>query len=106
MLQGTNWARLGVATQSSVMSHHQYGRPQKAIDGNRASDWNQWSCTHTQHDYRPWWRVDLQAAYKVNYVKITNRKDCCPERLNGAEIRIGNSRLDNGNRNPRYINTL
>ena len=93
--QGTNWARGGIATQSSI-----YGpeRPQNAIDGRRGS------IIHTRYDYRPWWRVDLRAVYKVNYVTITNRvTNCCASRLNGAEIRIGNSLSDNGNRNKRYI---
>ncbi|KAL0166467.1 hypothetical protein M9458_038311, partial [Cirrhinus mrigala] len=30
---------------------------------------------------------------------ITNRGDCCPERINGAQIRIGNSLENNGNNN-------
>merc|ERR1739838_56301 len=94
---GPNVARGGIATQSSL--YNRYGKPQHAIDGNRASNWNQRSCTHTRYDYRPWWRVDLRADYKVNYVTVTNRKDCCANRLNGAEIRIGDSLSDNGNRN-------
>ena len=99
--QETNLARGGIATQSSQLS---FGSPRKAIDGRRTSNWRQGSCTHTRRQYKPWWRLDLRTAYKVNYVKITNRKDCCAERLNGAEIHIGNSLSDNGNRNPRYIN--
>ena len=31
---------------------------------------------------------------------ITNRADCCGERLSNFEIRIGNSLEDNGNANP------
>ena len=31
---------------------------------------------------------------------ITNRGDCCGERLSNFEIRIGNSLEDNGNANP------
>ena len=98
--QGTNWAIGGIATQSSIYG---IGKPENAIDGRRASHWNQRSLTHTQRDNKPWWRVDLRAVYKVNYVTITNRKDCCANRLDGAEIRIGNSLSDNGNGNKRYI---
>ena len=98
--QGPNRARGGIATESSIYS---LGKPQNAIDGNRASNWNQRSITHTQYSYRPWWRVDLRTVYKVTYVKITNRKDCCANRINGAEIRIGNSLSDNGNRNKLYV---
>ena len=104
--QGTNWARGGIATQSSTYSSKQ--RAQNAIDGSRASHWNQGSLSCTRHDYRPWWRVDLRTAIKVNYVTITNR-DCpspCADRLNGAEIRIGNSLIDDGNLNQRYIHFI
>uniref|UniRef100_A0A671TYS4 Fucolectin tachylectin-4 pentraxin-1 domain-containing protein n=1 Tax=Sparus aurata TaxID=8175 RepID=A0A671TYS4_SPAAU len=68
-----------------------YGKavPERAIDGSRASNWHQGSCTHTQKDKNPWWRLDLL------------RKDCCHKRINGAEIRIGNSLENNGNANPR-----
>ncbi|KAL0189904.1 hypothetical protein M9458_017003, partial [Cirrhinus mrigala] len=44
--------------------------------------------------------VDLSYIYSVSRVVITNRLDCCPERINGAEIRIGNSLENNGNNNP------
>uniref|UniRef100_A0A671TYN8 Fucolectin tachylectin-4 pentraxin-1 domain-containing protein n=1 Tax=Sparus aurata TaxID=8175 RepID=A0A671TYN8_SPAAU len=75
--------------------------PERAIDGSRASNWHQGSCTHTQKDKNPWWRLDLLRSYKVNTVTITNRKDCCHERINGAEIRIGYSLENYGNANPR-----
>ena len=100
-------ARGGQVSQSSTfVDSDANGTPEKAIDGNRASVWSQNSCAHTLKQTNPWWRVDLRKTYKVNYVKITNRKDCCSERINGAEIRIGNSLNDNGNGNPRYCTTL
>ncbi|XP_030286805.1 uncharacterized protein LOC115589789 [Sparus aurata] len=93
-----NIAKGGKVAQSSL-----YGKavPERAIDGSRASNWPQGSCTHTQRDTNPWWRLDLLRPYKVNTVTITNRKDCCHKRINGAEIRIGNSLHNNGNANPR-----
>lgn len=39
-------------------------------------------------------------SYIVTSVTITNRRDCCPERLNGAEIHIGNSLQNDGAGNP------
>ena len=42
----------------------------------------------------------LSMQYHVSYLTITNRGDCCSERLSNFEIRIGNSLADNGNRNP------
>ncbi|KTF91633.1 hypothetical protein cypCar_00034154, partial [Cyprinus carpio] len=44
--------------------------------------------------------LDLLDNYYIRTVIITNRADCCPERLDGAEIRIGNSLENNGNNNP------
>uniref|UniRef100_A0A8D0D3Q0 Fucolectin tachylectin-4 pentraxin-1 domain-containing protein n=1 Tax=Sander lucioperca TaxID=283035 RepID=A0A8D0D3Q0_SANLU len=94
----TNIARRGNVIQSSL-----YGNdvPERAIDGNRASNYGQGSCSVTNNDLKPWWRLDLLKTYQINTVTITNRGDCCPERINGAEIRIGNSLNDNGNDNPR-----
>uniref|UniRef100_A0A671P4T6 Fucolectin tachylectin-4 pentraxin-1 domain-containing protein n=1 Tax=Sinocyclocheilus anshuiensis TaxID=1608454 RepID=A0A671P4T6_9TELE len=58
------------------------------------------SCSSTDIQTNPWWRVDLSSVYRVSRVVITNRLDCCPERINGAEIHIGNSLENNGNNNP------
>ncbi|KAM4601252.1 uncharacterized protein ACJ7VT_021044 isoform 1-T1 [Polymixia lowei] len=94
---GENLALQGKATQSSLYT---MGIPDNAIDGNRASKWDLASCTHTQQDYNPWWRLDLRKTHKIFTINITNRKGQS-QRLNGAEIRIGNSLEDNGNSNPR-----
>uniref|UniRef100_A0A8C4GQI5 Fucolectin tachylectin-4 pentraxin-1 domain-containing protein n=1 Tax=Dicentrarchus labrax TaxID=13489 RepID=A0A8C4GQI5_DICLA len=91
----TNIAKGGKVTQSSMFG------PERTIDGNHASNWHLGSCTHTQRDKNPWWRLDLLKTYEINTVTITIRGDCCQERINGAEIRIGNSLKDNGNTNPR-----
>ncbi|KAM7382936.1 hypothetical protein PAMP_002630 [Pampus punctatissimus] len=95
---GENLAIHGKATQSSI---YENCMAYYAIDGNRASNWAEGSCTHTRNDFGPWWRLDLQKTHKVFSVKITNRKSDTAERLNGAEIRIGDSLVNNGNRNPR-----
>ena len=56
------------------------------MDGNRSSYINK--CTHTRADDNPWWRVDLERVEPVAEVNIVNR-DTVPDRLNGAEIRVG-----------------
>ncbi|XP_035276757.1 fucolectin-like [Anguilla anguilla] len=71
-----------------------------AIDGNRDGDYFHGSCTHTKAPCNLWWRVDLRGMYRVMSVTVTNRQDCCSERINGAEISIGNSLKNNGNSNP------
>ncbi|XP_068585933.1 fucolectin-1-like [Cebidichthys violaceus] len=94
---GENLAIQGKATQSSLTSA---GMAYYAIDGNRATKWSQASCTHTNQDFNPRWRVDLGKTHKVFSVNITNYLD--PNlQLVGAEIRIGNSLENNGNSNPR-----
>nr|XP_014344319.1 PREDICTED: uncharacterized protein LOC102353115 [Latimeria chalumnae] len=89
----TNVALKGTAVQSSLCDQ---GVPEHAIDGNRNSVYGSLSCTHTQYEMNPWWRVDLQQPHKISVVLITNRGDCCWERLKGAEIHIGNSLEKNG----------
>lgn len=87
----------GKASQSSLFD---FGFAHNAIDGNRDGMWQHGSCTHTSNDIAPWWRLDLGSTHKIFSVKVTNM-DSTPERLNGAEIRIGDSLEDNGNGNPR-----
>ncbi|XP_064787338.1 fucolectin-like [Oncorhynchus masou masou] len=94
-VQIDNVALRGQAVQSSQFSDR---NAHYAIDGNRNTNYG--SCTHTAQETNPWWRVDLLDVYKVTAVTITNR-DVVPERLDGAEIRIGNSLENNGINNPR-----
>ncbi|XP_048057804.1 uncharacterized protein LOC125275148 [Megalobrama amblycephala] len=91
-----NLALNAKAVQSSTAP---LGDAQHAVDGDRNSDANKGSCSHTNSDFNPWWRVDLENVYSISNVTITNRQDCCKERLKGAQIRIGNSLDNNGNNN-------
>ncbi|XP_067093908.1 fucolectin-1-like [Osmerus mordax] len=81
-----NLALHGKATQSFI---HDIGHASNAIDGNRNSQYEAGSCSHTTTQAYPWWRVDLLDTYIVTSVTITNR-NTFHERINGAEIRIGN----------------
>ncbi|KAI3360745.1 hypothetical protein L3Q82_012985 [Scortum barcoo] len=94
---GENLAIQGKATQSSL---HSFGTANNAIDGNRASNWNQASCIHTGNEFSPWWRLDLGKTHRVFSVNITTYREAFL-RLEGAEIRIGDSLENNGNNNPR-----
>ncbi|XP_067028443.1 uncharacterized protein [Acropora muricata] len=72
-----------------------------AVDGNSQTTFR--SCTHTQRAsifQNPWWRVDLGQVEPVNEVYIVNRGDCCGDRLNPFEIRVGPASSDNGITNP------
>ncbi|XP_073340787.1 uncharacterized protein [Pagrus major] len=94
---GENLALQGKASQSSL---HSTGIANNAIDGNRASAWDQGSCSHTGPNFNAWWRLDLGKTHKVFSVSVTNIIEA-HERLNGAEIRIGDSLDSNGINNPR-----
>ncbi|XP_069089771.1 fucolectin-like [Pleurodeles waltl] len=101
----TNVALRGRATQSSVLVGQwenigYLGSASNAIDGNPDPTFLHGSCSHTNREFGPWWRLDMLDEYQVNSVSITNRNQF-PEWLNGAEIRIGNSLANNGNNNPR-----
>ncbi|KAG9259549.1 hypothetical protein AMEX_G27861 [Astyanax mexicanus] len=95
---GENVAVKGRATQSSLYSN---SFPFTAIDGNRDGVYAHGSCSHTYNNLSPWWRLDLLKRHKVFSIIIANRKDAVSERLNGAEIRIGDSLENNGNNNTR-----
>ncbi|MEQ2236179.1 hypothetical protein ILYODFUR_009822 [Ilyodon furcidens] len=94
-----NVALHGKATQSD-QEYHIYASASNAIDGNRQADFHAGSCTHTKEMTDPWWRVDLLDSYVVTSMSVTNRKDCCEEKINRAEIHIGNSLYQNGAANP------
>ncbi|KAG9467830.1 hypothetical protein GDO78_014221 [Eleutherodactylus coqui] len=72
------------------------GYAKNAIDDVKDTTYKDGSCTHTTKTPNPWWQVDLQQVYSISKVIITNRLDCCSDRLLGAQVRIGNS-PDNNN---------
>lgn len=74
-----------------------------AIDGVKDFSKLSSSCAVTSFGENPWWRLDLQASYRVNIVVVTYREDCCVDRWKGVEIHFGNSLRDNGNDNPRSV---
>ncbi|XP_078392117.1 fucolectin-like [Cetorhinus maximus] len=94
-----NLSGMSRATQSSVYDFR--GHAMNAVDGNLDTNYLRSSCTATQRERNPWWRADLHRTREIHSVRVTNRKDCCSGRLNGAEIRIGDSLHNNGNSNPK-----
>uniref|UniRef100_A0A673WD24 Si:ch211-215k15.4 n=1 Tax=Salmo trutta TaxID=8032 RepID=A0A673WD24_SALTR len=83
-----NLALWGKATQSDLVDnpYNGWSHASNAIDGNSDSDFYHGSCTHTDSQTNPWWRVDLLDTYIVTSVTITNRGDCCHTNINGAEV--------------------
>ncbi|XP_067299453.1 uncharacterized protein [Pseudorasbora parva] len=80
-----NIAGWGTPSQSAVLQNEY---PKNALDMNPST------ITHTPLQSDPWWTLDLLKVYTVTRVVITNRQDCCSERINGAEIRVGNVSSD------------
>jgi len=68
-----------------------WGLASYAVDGNTDGTFNHNSCTHTLNGGTQWWAVDLGEESHIGRVRITNRGDCCPERL--ANIYIGLTNL-------------
>ncbi|XP_035674439.1 uncharacterized protein LOC118414482 isoform X3 [Branchiostoma floridae] len=84
----TNIALNRPAAQSSDVYGGTAGR---AVDGNDNPQWAGGSCTHTANGPNPWWRVDLGSSQAVGRVVVTNRKDCCSDRLEGFTVYVGDS---------------
>ncbi|XP_069822712.1 uncharacterized protein [Dendropsophus ebraccatus] len=101
-----NVAPHGIISQSSYYDKERLAK--LAVDGNLAADYFKRSCTHTENDFEPWWRIDMLSKRRVSSVAVTNRGDCCAYRLNRAEIRIGDSEVHGGRNNPRcaQINSM
>ncbi len=83
----TNVARSGVASQSSLAFN---GAPALAIDGDTNGVYNDGSITHTTNERNAWWQVDLQAEHSIQDIRISNRTDCCAERLANFSVLVSN----------------
>lgn len=68
------------------------GDASKAVDGVKNGDFRAGSVTHTCGAFdnldEEFWRMDFFHSASVEKVLITNRSDCCSERLVGAKVHI------------------
>ena len=96
-LSDENFALKKPAKQSKT-THN--GFATNAVDGRTSRQYYSGSCSHTDEETAPWWRVDLQQRIAVTHVKIANR-DILGKRLCGFEIRIGDNLKNNGTKNTR-----
>ena len=78
------------ATQSSTFSDRGITFiANKAVDGNIAPDlYRGKTCSHTEDEDKPWWKVDFGKIYSIAGVEITNRVDCCAERLKNFTVTV------------------
>lgn len=87
----TNVALKGAASASSVGWS---GVAARAVDGATSGTWRDNSCTHSRYKTNNWWKLDLEGSdddvvYPVSMVVVYNREDCCQDRINGAEVYVG-----------------
>ncbi|KAM9717490.1 fucolectin-3-like [Menidia menidia] len=67
-----------------------------AVDDTRSARPDETCASVPQQDH-PWWQLDLRSVYRITAVSVT-ASACCPEQLDGAEIRVG---LGNATHNQR-----
>ena len=86
---------IGTGDYSMLLSQNKYarqsseghgGNAMRAVDGRTDGYWGHRSVTHSGSPRNNWWIVDLFDDYKINMVVIYNRRDCCQNRINGAEV--------------------
>lgn len=87
-----NLAYLRPASQSSTAYS---GEASRAVDGFSNGLYTAGSVTHTATTANPWWRVDLEDSYQLNKIEISNRTDCCEDRLAGTKVLVGDTPSNN-----------
>lgn len=66
------------------------GVAKRAVDNGNQTSYDGESCTHTDQQTNPWWKVNFGRQIKVTGVRIYGRSDCCEDRLQGFEVWVGN----------------
>ncbi|XP_046330269.1 fucolectin-like isoform X2 [Haliotis rufescens] len=84
-VSGIHNRALGKPTKSSNFTNNKG----KAVDGNREAAFSGNSCWESQTgDMQPYWMVDLQSFFLLDYITITNRGDCCGDRMHDLKIEV------------------
>jgi len=76
----------GKPTSQSSTAHG--GVSSRAVDGNTEGNWHFASVTHTNHEFNPWWSVNLLSSHTISTIKVYGRTDCCMDRLNDFQLII------------------
>lgn len=61
-----------------------------AVDGDSQTSMGEGTCTHTDSQSNPWWKVNFARQIKVTGVRVYGRSDCCEDRLAGFNVYVGN----------------
>lgn len=62
----------------------------KAVDNGNQTAYAGGSCSSTDSQNNPWWKVNFQRQILVTGVKIYGRSDCCQDRMQGFDVWVGN----------------
>jgi len=81
-------------TGSSVFDEHGYAN---LVDGNKKNFAHTKGRTETEYDSM---KIDLGATKKIKKIVVTNRKDCCQNRIDGLTIEILDSSGENVKTSP------
>jgi len=68
------------------------GTNEGVVNGNTAGIFTDGQCSHSVGTTNNWWKVYLLVNAKIDTIKIYNRMDCCQERINGAQVFVGDGR--------------
>ena len=87
-MSGTIPYSVMTASQSST-----YGSAtaEKALTGSPQRTWPG-TCIHTNSEAGAWWTVSLSGTWDVTSVQLSNRAGCCPDRLQGIDVYVGNTK--------------
>jgi subtilisin family serine protease len=91
VVSGNNLAVGKSATQSSTLLGYGSSAAGNAVDGNTNGNFSNGSVTHTNYDANAWWQVDLGSSSSVTSVVISNRTDCCADRLSDYWIFVSDT---------------
>ena len=90
----TNIAAKGTSAQTDkYYGTERYGRPEKAIDGNKDVNWkyndhNSISLTVTM-GAESWWNLTFPKPYFINSIVLWNRMDAASGRIDDLAVRVG-----------------
>ncbi|WP_425420440.1 discoidin domain-containing protein [Phaeodactylibacter xiamenensis] len=87
---------VNIALNKPAIQSSQYGTKAKngaqlANDGIVQDQGQGGFLQHTNNDTNPWWEVDLQGHYEIASIRLYNRTNCCPERLNDFTILVSDT---------------
>uniref|UniRef100_A0A671Z2U3 C-type lectin domain-containing protein n=1 Tax=Sparus aurata TaxID=8175 RepID=A0A671Z2U3_SPAAU len=82
-------------TNSITSQSSNYRAHGVSYSSGRATDGNETLCANTNDEQKPWWRIDLLGVYNISGISIYNVVGDNTN-MDGAQIRVGNSRENNG----------